>query len=1255
MAVIGSAYVNIRAITTELERDVRKTIEQIKNSVTINVGADVTAATAKIDELAASVRDETVEVTADTTAARAEIDSMADDIGGRSVGLGVDVHDVLARARLAILTRARTLRINVIANSGPVIALGNALGRLSGIRVAADQAERLVREFANIDKAVPKIAKLSTLFGTLAGVIMSSVGGLLTLGASLGSIIKMVGVAAPGMITGFAFGIGTLIVALKDFSKQLPEVTAQYKSLGAVIKGNYWEVARDAVRDMAQTLFPQFREGLTGTSQALGRWSVSLSNALKNSLGNGVIVGMFGNLNKSIDIAAKGIEPFVAALVEIGYVGGEYLPKLAQWFADVSQRFGDFIALSSDNGDLYRWMDAGIFNLQRLGHLIGEVSGFLGGLTEAARIAGSDGLGTLIRNFERMNDAVNSPDGLQKLSTIFEGTNAVASAFGESVYKIFGAFGNASEALKSSFTSIAGTLDVVSTALADIISNPEFQKGMTEMFAGIEDGAGKLFSVIGTTGPKLGALLSIIGNLASNLGGILGAALEVTLPLITAFKQAVDPLIPILGDALIEIIKELGPTFEFLAKIMSDMAPIVSSVVKVVADLVVGLVDKLGPNLPAIAGTLLAVSAAFTAFKVASAIGGVLSAVVSGIKGTIMLFTFLKSTVGLATAAQTAFTVAMNIAKVAFLANPIGIIVAALVALVAGFVLAYNNIGWFKDGVDAAMKFVSEAVGNVVSFWNTDVVPMFEAATKAAGEFFEGIGRFVDEALTNIGNFFNGFGDGVASVGGFFDDIGAGISGAFDDVVSTVTGVLDSIGAGISAGLTVITDIWTTGFNAVADVFTNIWNGIVWFFEPMINLIRVIIESAIAIIIAFWTAAWDIISTIFIGIWVNLVRFFTPIIESIRLTIDAFVTGVQTVWNTVWQTVSDFFTSVWNGLVAFITPIVDGIRIVIETSVNAIRDTWTAVWQGIIDFFTLAWNTLVAIYTPILQGIWDTIVMVVTAISDTWNSVWQAISDFFTGVWNGIVAFVAPIVQSLSDTITNVVNAISSFWNTTWTNIGNYISSVWSGIVGAVSGFVGQVQTNVTNFLNDVGRIGSDILQKVSNFPGLLLQKGRDLINGLAQGIQEATGNVLQKIADLSSSITNGLKDFFQIKSPSRVMRDQVGKQIGAGLAIGIEQSVGRVRKATETLSKAAMMDIPDINLPSIRQGSALSGSAPALSRAAVFDSSAQQSSGSFQPFAGRSGAVTNVEFNVRPSQGLSEEQIGQAAMSELYWQLASR
>lgn len=1243
---IGSAYVDIRAITDQLAGDVRRAVESIRETITIHVDADVSQAAGQIQALAAeNVPDQSVTIDANTLPAREEFDNMLDDMDGEGPTIRPDVDDSLAKAKLALLTRMREIRINVKANAGPLNAVGNALARMSGARVVTDNIKGLAHEFANIDKMVPGISKMALLIGSIGSSAITAVGGVLTLGSSLMSIVNMAGLVGPGMAAGFITGIATMMVALKDFSKQLPEVVAQYKTLATTIRTNFWDAARNPLREISQKLFPDFQKGLGDTGSALGRWTTNVAQALGASLTyNGRLSNMFKSLNTSIDTAATGSGLMADSLAILGEAGGAVLPRLAGWFNDISLKFNTFITDAANSGELQIWIDEGIRKLKDLGNIIKNTAGIFGSITEAARMAGSDGMQTLLTFVTNLNNQLSQADSIKNMATIFQGANTAASALGDGIGKILGAVGSAAPAIKSAFESVGGVVTLIADAISKIISNPEFQAGFTAMFDGIEKGFGALLPVIGEMGPKMGAFLSIIGSLAANIGGVLGAALQVALPLITALKQAIDPLIPVMGDALIQIIQALKPAFDSLTAVMLAVAPAITSIIQAVAPFIAQVVETLGPALPIIIAGVVGFAAAW---KATIAVQGI-------IKGITTAMAAYRAGMTLATAVQTGFNLAV-------LANPVALIiagiVAAIAALVAGVIWAYNNVGWFKDGVDAAFKFIGEAVGNVVSFWNTNVVPMFEAALKAAGDFFGGIGKWVGEAITNIQNFFGGVSAGadsaVSGFTGFFDAIGKGISDAFNGVVDFISNIINTIVTVISTGVQIYISIWVNAFNIIRDFFVNVWNGMVIVFSPIVELIGTIIKGVIDIVVAIWQVGWDIVSTVFIGIWTNLVSFFTPVIQGISDTITNIVNGIVTTWNTVWQSIVDFFTLVWNTMVAVYSPIIQGISDFIGSVVNGISSTWNSVWQGIVDFFTTVWNLMVAIYSPIIQSIMDTISTVVNNISSVWNTVWGAISNFFSTTWSNIVSFVTTYVNNVMSVINGVLNTISSIWNSTWNSISSFVSSVWNGIVNAISGFVNSVMTNVSNVLNAIGKIGGDILKSVANFPSLLVSAGSDLIRGLANGISDMVGFVVDKVKGVGASVVDGLKNFFGIKSPSRLMRDQIGKQLGAGLAIGIEQSVGKVVKATEKLAAAAVPDLADIVLPSIKPGSIEAINTPAVTRNNVTPSSTAQKDAFGNPIG--TGSVTNVNFTVNPSAGLNEEQIGESAMNTLYWKLSSK
>ncbi|MEX5522003.1 phage tail protein, partial [Bacillus cereus] len=91
-----------------------------------------------------------------------------------------------------------------------------------------------------------------------------------------------------------------------------------------------------------------------------------------------------------------------------------------------------------------------------------------------------------------------------------------------------------------------------------------------------------------------------------------------------------------------------------------------------------------------------------------------------------------------------------------------------------------------------------------------------------------------------------------------------------------------------------------------------------------------------------------------------------------------------------------------------------------------------------------------------------------------------------------------------------------------------------------------------------------DTLRKID-----LFKIGKDIISGLIDGLGSMAGKVLSKVKSIGNDILDGFTSFFDIHSPSRKMRDQVGKQVGAGLAVGMEQSISTVLAAAKNLANS--------------------------------------------------------------------------------------
>lgn len=171
------------------------------------------------------------------------------------------------------------------------------------------------------------------------------------------------------------------------------------------------------------------------------------------------------------------------------------------------------------------------------------------------------------------------------------------------------------------------------------------------------------------------------------------------------------------------------------------------------------------------------------------------------------------------TVATVAWTAVQWLLNVALTANPIGLIVLAIAALVAGIIYAYKNSETFRTIVDAAFKGIKVAISAVVDWvvgtawpWVVRFFELWISAPRKAGEFIGGFARHVVDTITGIR-------DRVfAAAGGMWDGIVAAAKGAINKVIS----IWNSLDLGLSINI----PDWVPGIGGkrftVPDLFPDI-------------------------------------------------------------------------------------------------------------------------------------------------------------------------------------------------------------------------------------------------------------------------------------------------------------------------------------------------------------------------------------------------------------------------------------------------
>lgn len=151
---------------------------------------------------------------------------------------------------------------------------------------------------------------------------------------------------------------------------------------------------------------------------------------------------------------------------------------------------------------------------------------------------------------------------------------------------------------------------------------------------------------------------------------------------------------------------------------------------------------------------------------------------------------------------------------------------------------------------------------------------------------------------------------------------------------------------------------------------------------------------------------------------------------------------------------------------------------------------------------------------------------------------------------------------------------------------------------------------------------------------------GRSTVEGIGRGITNTSPTLKNALTKLAGLLPGWVKNALGIASPSKVFRDEIGRNIGESWALGIEDKMGRVRGAAERMAREAASAAQDAYAPD------LSASVAGLSVRGF--SGAHYAQGLRQHRTTNVSNSMGVTVNVYAGAGQSAEDIGVAVGREL-------
>lgn len=280
----------------------------------------------------------------------------------------------------------------------------------------------------------------------------------------------------------------------------------------------------------------------------------------------------------------------------------------------------------------------------------------------------------------------------------------------------------------------------------------------------------------------------------------------------------------------------------------------------------------------------------------------------------------------------------------------------------------------------------------------------------------------------------------------------------------------------------------------------------------------------------------------------DLLQSITPFVSLIGEGLKGALEGADGAADMLAEGLSGIITSLLDKIVEIAPFVIETVVAIFPKLLTAILEQLPNILQTLLDMVAQVAQALGKMLPTLIPVIIDAVIMLAETLLDNIDLLIDAGISLLVGLADGLIVALPRLIDKIPVIIGKLLNAFAQ----------NYPKLIQSGIQLVVKLAAGLIQA-IPQLLSSIPKIISSIVSGFANYSNEMNGVGENLIEGLWNGIKNMTAWIKKKIKGFGEDVLDGLKDFFGIHSPSKVMSDQIGKNLALGIGEGFEKNIGAV------------------------------------------------------------------------------------------------
>lgn len=375
---------------------------------------------------------------------------------------------------------------------------------------------------------------------------------------------------------------------------------------------------------------------------------------------------------------------------------------------------------------------------------------------------------------------------------------------------------------------------------------------------------------------------------------------------------------------------------------------------------------------------------------------------------------------------------------------------------------------------------------------------------------------------------------------GAFAGIAAGIAAIATPVGGTIAAVV-AIGAAL-AGVIVILKNFLSGNSETAQKIREAWNN---FYADVITPVVQAFKDLWANIVAAFNQVKGAITSNQ-GSWNSWIGFLKVAFGVAMAYLKSFLGFVADVLKTVLNVLGPVIRAIGS----FIAGAIKTFQGFTDFILGVFTGDWTRAWNGIKQIFEGIWLSTIKVLDYALKAIWNLV-----------SGLVMSVINFFKRLFNELVGH---------SIIPDMVNAIIAWFNKLTSPIRSvlsFIAGLFRNFGATVTTFVGYFRNGIRVVVDLISGFASKIRSALSNAASWLYNTGRNIVQGLVNGVRSMAGFLKNAILNLiPGPVRSIVSNALGIASPSKVFKEY-GRNVIQGFVLGLSGDQKALTNALDMFS----------------------------------------------------------------------------------------